>query len=205
MWDFTSIFGKISSMETSIKGTKTEKNLLKAFAGESQAKNRYTFFAKQARKDGYEQIAALFEETALNEEEHGKLFFRCLEGGPVEITATYPAGIIGTTAENLKAAAEGEYEEWTSLYPEFSAIAAEEGFPKVSMLFKLIAKIEADHEKRFRTLLKNLEENQVFEKGEKVFWICRKCGHVHFGNKALNNCPVCNHPMSYFELKAENY
>jgi len=192
-------------MEKSIKGTQTEKNLLKAFAGESQAKNRYTFFAKQAQKDGYEQIAALFAETALNEEEHGKLFFKCLEGGPVEITATYPAGIIGTTAENLNAAASGEHEEWTELYPEFSRIAAEEGFPKVSTLFKLIAKIEESHDNRFRKLLKNLEENQVFEKGEKVFWICRKCGHVHFGNKALNNCPVCGHPISYFEIKAENF
>jgi rubrerythrin len=192
-------------MEKSLKGSQTEKNLLKAFAGESQAKNRYTFFAKQARKDGYEQIAALFEETALNEEEHGKLFFKCLEGGPVEITATYPAGIIGTTAQNLDAAASGEHEEWTLLYPEFSRIAAEEGFPKVALLFKLIASIEESHDKRFRTLLKNLEENRVFEKGEKVFWICRKCGHVHFGTKALNNCPVCNHPTSYFEVKAENY
>ena len=192
-------------MEKSIKGTATEKNLLKAFAGESQAKNRYTFFAKQARKDGYEQIAALFEETALNEEEHGKLFFKWLEGGAVEITAAYPAGIIGTTKENLKAAADGENEEWTSLYPEFSRIAAEEGFPKVSMLFKLIAKIEEDHEKRYRRLFQNLEENKVFEKGDKVFWICRKCGHVHFGNKALNNCPVCGHPMSYFEVKADNF
>jgi rubrerythrin len=192
-------------MEKSIKGTATEKNLLKAFAGESQAKNRYTFFAKQAVKDGYEQIAALFKETALNEEEHGKLFFKCLEGGEVEITASYPAGTIGTTLENLKASASGENEEWTSLYPEFSRIAAEEGFQKVATLFKLISKIEEDHEKRFRKLLKNLEENQVFERGEKVFWICRKCGYVHFGTKALNNCPVCDHPMSYFELKAENY
>jgi rubrerythrin len=192
-------------MEKSIKGSQTEKNLLKAFAGESQAKNRYTFFAKQAQKDGYEQIAALFAETALNEEEHGKLFFKCLEGGGVEITATYPAGMIASTAENLKAAAAGEHEEWTELYPEFSRIAAEEGFPKVAMLFKLIAKIEESHDNRFRKLLKNLEENQVFEKGEKVFWICRKCGHVHFGNKALNNCPVCTHPMSYFEVKAENF
>jgi rubrerythrin len=192
-------------MEKSIKGTKTEKNLLKAFAGESQAKNRYTFFAKQARKDGYEQIAALFEETALNEEEHGKLFFKHLEGGPVEITATYPAGKIGTTAENLNAAAAGEHEEWTELYPEFSRIAAEEGFLKVSTLFKLIAGIEQNHDKRFSTLLKNLEENKVFEKGEKVFWICRKCGHVHFGTKALNICPVCAHPLAYFEMKVENY
>ncbi|MGA3014461.1 MAG: rubrerythrin [Bacteroidales bacterium] len=192
-------------MEKSIKGTKTEKNLLKAFAGESQAKNRYTFFAKQAQKEGYEQIAALFAETALNEEEHGKLFFKHLEGGPVEITATYPAGKIGTTAENLKAAAGGEHEEWTDLYPQFSTIAGEEGFPKVATLFKLIANIEADHEKRFLKLLKNMEENHVFERGEKVFWICRKCGHVHFGNKALNNCPVCGHPMAYFEMKSENY
>jgi rubrerythrin len=192
-------------MEKSIKGTKTEQNLLKAFAGESQAKNRYTFFAKAAKKEGYEQIAAIFAETALNEETHGKLFFKCLEGGPVEITATYPAGVIGTTAENLKAAASGENEEWTALYPEFSRIAAEEGFPKVATLFKLIAKIEASHDARFSKLLKNLEENRVFEKEEKVFWICRECGHVHFGTKALNNCPVCEHPMAYFELKAENY
>jgi len=192
-------------MEKSIKGTQTEKNLLKAFAGESQAKNRYTFFAKQARKDGYEQIAALFEETALNEEEHGKLYFKCLEGGPVEITATYPAGKIGTTAENLAAAAAGEHEEWTDLYPGFSKVAAEEGFPKVSLLFKLIAQVEESHDKRFSTLLKNIEENKVFEKGEKVFWICRKCGHIHFGNKALNVCPVCAHPLSYFEVKAENF
>jgi rubrerythrin len=192
-------------MEKSIKGTRTEQNLLKAFAGESQAKNRYTFFAKAARKEGFEQIAAIFEETALNEEEHAKLFFKFLEGGAVEITAMYPAGVIGTTAENLKASASGENEEWSSIYPEFSQIAAEEGFPKVATLFKLIAKIEESHENRFRKLFLNMEENKVFEKGEKVFWICRKCGHVHFGNKALNNCPVCNHPMSYFEVKAENY
>lgn len=193
------------SMEKSIKGTRTEQNLLKAFAGESQAKNRYQFFAKAAKKEGYEQISALFEETALNEEEHGKLFFKCLEGGMVEITAAYPAGVIGTTAENLQAAADGEHEEWTALYPEFSTIAAEEGFPKVATLFKLIAKIEADHEARFRKLYTNLMENKVFERGEKVFWICRKCGHVHFGNKALNNCPVCNHPTGYFEIKADNF
>ena len=189
----------------SLHGTQTEKNLLAAFAGESQARNRYTFFSSTAKKEGYEQIAAIFEETALNEEEHGKLFFKCLEGGPVEITATYPGGKIGTTPENLAAAAAGEHEEWTELYPESSRIAAEEGLPKVATLFKLIVNIETDHEKRFLKLLKNLEENQVFEKEEKVFWICRKCGHVHFGTKALNNCPVCTHPMSYFEVKAENY
>jgi rubrerythrin len=192
-------------MEKSIKGTRTEQNLLKAFAGESQAKNRYTFFSKVAQKEGYEQIAELFMETALNEEVHAKLFFKHLEGGAVEITAMYPAGSIGKTLDNLKAAAGGENEEWTSIYPEFAKIAAEEGFQKVSTLFKLIAKIEESHEARFKKLLKNLEENQVFERGEKSFWICRKCGHIHFGNKALNNCPVCDHPMAYFELKAENY
>lgn len=192
-------------MDKTIKGSRTEQNLLKAFAGESQARNRYTFFARQAKKDGFEQISAIFEETALNEEEHAKLFFKCLEGGPVEITATYPAGLIGTTAGNLKAAAAGEHEEWTGLYPEFSRIAAEEGFPKVAMLFKLIAKIEESHDKRFTKLLENLEGNKVFEKGEKVWWYCRKCGHLHYGTKALNKCPVCDHPAGYFELKAENY
>ncbi|MCX6252683.1 MAG: rubrerythrin family protein [Bacteroidetes bacterium] len=192
-------------MDKSIKGTKTEQNLLKAFAGESQAKNRYTFFSKVAKKEGYEQIAALFIETALNEESHAKLFFRHLEGGPVEITATYPAGMIGTTADNLRAAAMGENEEWTSLYPGFSKIAEEEGFHKVAILFRLISKIEESHEARFLKLLKNMEENRVFEKGEKVFWFCRKCGHIHYGTKALNNCPVCNHPMAYYEVKAENY
>jgi rubrerythrin len=192
-------------MEKSIKGTRTEQNLLKAFAGESQARNRYTFFAKAARKEGFEQIAALFEETALNEEEHGKLFFKQLEGGEVEITAAYPAGKIGTTAENLLAAANGENEEWTKLYPKFAEIALEEGFQKVSTLFKLIAKIEESHDNRFRKLLNNLEGNKVFEKEEKVLWYCRKCGYLHFGNKALNNCPVCDHPMAYFELKSENY
>jgi rubrerythrin len=192
-------------MEKSIKGTQTEKNLLKAFAGESQAKNRYTFFAKVAKKEGYEQIAAFFEETALNEESHAKIFFRFLEGGPVEITAIYPAGVIGTTPENLKASADGENEEHTALYPEFSRIAAEEGFQKISIIFKLIATIEAEHEKRFRKFLENIEQNKVFEREEKVFWVCRKCGYVHFGKKALNNCPVCDHPMAYFEMKAENY
>jgi rubrerythrin len=192
-------------MEKSIKGTHTEKNLLKAFAGESQAKNRYTFFAKQAQKEGFEQIAAFFSETALQEESHGKIFFRFLEGGPVEITATYPGGIIDNTAGNLKMASEGEHEEWTQLYPSFSEIAAEEGFPKIAMAFKLIAKIEEEHDKRFSRLLSNINENKVFEREDKVFWVCRKCGHIHYGRKALNNCPVCDHPMAYFEMKAENY
>ena len=189
----------------SIKGTQTEKNLLKAFAGESQAKNRYTFFAKQAKKDGYEQVSALFAETALNEEEHAKIFFKFLEGGDVEITAAYPAGMIAGTEENLKAAAMGENEEWTKLYPEFAEVAAQEGFKRISAAFKLIAKIEADHEARFLKLLGNLEEGRVFIRDEKIKWFCRKCGHVHFGEKALEKCPVCGHPQGYFEEKAENY
>jgi len=192
-------------MEKSIKGTLTEKNLLKSFAGESQAKNRYTFFSKQAKKEGFEQIAAIFAETALNEEQHAKTFFRFLEGGPVEITATYPAGIIGNTAQNLKAAADGEQEEWQLLYPEFSKVAANEGFQKIATAFKLISGIEAHHEKRYRKLLTNLEKNKVFEKEEKTYWICRKCGYIHYGTKALENCPSCQHPLGYFELLAENY
>ncbi len=189
----------------SIKGTQTEKNLLKAFAGESQAKNRYTFFAKQAKKDGYEQVSALFAETALNEEEHAKIFFKFLEGGDVEITAAYPAGMIAGTEENLKAAAMGENEEWTKLYPEFAEVAAQEGFKRISAAFKLIAKIEADHEARFLKLLGNLEEGRAFLRDEKISWVCRKCGHVHYGEKALEKCPVCGHPQGYFEEKAENY
>ncbi len=192
-------------MEKSIKGTKTEQNLLKSFAGESQAKNRYQFFAKQAKKDGYEQIAAIFEETALNEEQHAKIFFRFLEGGVVEITAAYPAGVIGKTAENLKAAAMGEHEEWEELYPEFARMAEEEGFPKIAIAFKLISRIEADHEARYLKLLNNIENDQVFSRDEKQTWVCRKCGHVHYGNKGLNKCPVCGHPLGYFEIKAENY
>jgi len=192
-------------MEKSIKGTLTEKNLLKSFAGESQAKNRYTFFSKQAGKEGYEQIAALFMETALNEEAHAKIFFRFLEGGPVEITATYPAGIIGPTAENLKAAADGEHEEWTELYPEFARIASEEGFSKVATAYKLIAQVEEHHENRYRKLLNNMEKNSVFEKEEKVYWICRKCGYIHLGAKALQNCPARQHPQAYFEILGENY
>ena len=192
-------------MEKSIKGTKTEKNLLKAFAGESQAKNRYTFFAKTAQKEGYEQIAALFMETAIQEEKHANIFFKFLEGGPVEITAIYPAGKISTTIENLKESAMGENEEWTILYPEFAKIAEEEGFPKVASKFKLIAKIEAEHEARYNKLLKNMETGKVFEKDAPVRWTCRKCGYVHEGTKALHTCPACEHPEAYFEVKAENY
>ncbi|HOV12044.1 MAG TPA: rubrerythrin family protein [Bacteroidales bacterium] len=192
-------------MFMSIKGTRTEKNLLKAFAGESQAKNRYTFFAKQAKKDGYEQIAEIFALTALQEESHAKVFFRFMEGGPVEITATYPAGMIGNTADNLVEAANGENEEWTEIYSEFAAIAEEEGFLQIATAFKLVAKIEAEHEARFLKLLRNVEDNRVFESEETEEWVCRKCGYVHTGKKALENCPVCKHPKAYFEKKATNY
>lgn len=189
----------------SIKGTKTEQNLLKAFAGESQARNRYTYFAKQAKKEGLEQIASLFEETALNEQEHAKRFFKFLEGGAVEITAMYPAGVIGSTLDNLKAAADGENEEWTELYPEFAKIAEEEGFKEVAMAFKMIAKVEKAHEDRYRKLYNNLEEGKVFKRGDKVVWKCRNCGFIHEGMVAPKLCPACQHPQSYFEIKEDNY
>jgi rubrerythrin len=171
----------------SIKGSKTEQNLLKAFAGESQARMRYDYFAKQAKKEGLEQISAIFEETSLNEREHAKRFFKFLEGGSVEITATYPAGKISTTLENLQAAAEGENEEWTALYPEFAKIAEEEGFKEVSMAFKLISKVEKAHEERYNTLYTNLIEGKVFEREGKIVWKCRNCGYLHEGNKAPQN------------------
>jgi len=189
----------------SIKGTQTEKNLLKSFAGESQAKNRYTFFAKAAKKEGFEQIAALFMETALQEEQHAKTFFNFLEGGMVEITASYPAGVIGTTEENLLAAAEGENEEWTLLYPQFAEIAEKEGFKKIATAFKLIAKVEKEHEERYLKLYERVKNETVFNREEEIEWTCRKCGYVHKGKKALNNCPVCNHPQAYFEERGENY
>ena len=192
-------------MEKSIKGTKTEQNLLKAFAGESQARSRYTFFASKAKKEGFEQIAAVFAETAEQEKEHAETFFKFLERGMVEITASYPAGVIGTTAENLKAAAEGENEEWTDLYPHFAQIAEEEGFPKVAVAFKMVAKVEAEHEARYRKLLDRVLEGKVFEREEEIEWQCRNCGYVHKGKKALQNCPACNHPQSYFEPKKNNY
>jgi len=188
-----------------LQGTKTEQNLLKAFAGESQARMRYDYFAKQAKKDGLEQMSSIFEETALNEKEHAKRFFRFLEGRPVEITATYPAGKIGTTAENLKAAAMGENEEWTELYPEFAKIAEEEGFSEVASAFKFIAKVEEEHERRYLKLLKNLEEGKVFEKDGVVIWKCRNCRYIHEGQKAPDKCPACLHPKAYFEIKEENY
>jgi rubrerythrin len=189
----------------SIKGSKTEQNLLKAFAGESQARMRYDYFAKQAKKEGLEQISAIFEETSLNEREHAKRFFKFLEGGPVEITATYPAGIIGTTLENLKAAAEGENEEWTSLYPEFARIADGEGYKEVAIAFKMITKVEKTHEDRYRTLYDNLESGKVFKRGDKVIWKCRNCGYLHEAASAPQICPACLHPQSYFEIKESNY
>lgn len=189
----------------SLKGTRTEQNLLKAFAGESMARNRYDFYAKQAKKEGLEQIAAIFEETADNERSHAKQFFRFLEGGMLEITATYPAGVIGTTLENLKAAAEGENEEWTHLYPEFARIAREEGFKEVEVAFRIIAKVEKAHEERYVKLYDNLESGKVFERAEKVVWKCRVCGYLHEGKKPPLNCPACHHPQAYFELEATNF
>ncbi len=192
-------------MEKSVKGTETEKNLLKAFAGESQAKNRYTFFSKAAKEDGFEQIAEIFMTTALQEEQHAKQFFRFLEGGMVEITASYPAGVIGTTAENLKAAAMGEHEEWSELYPHFADIAEKEGFTRIATAFKMVAKVEVEHEKRYKRLLEKVEKDKVFERDEEIEWVCRKCGYVHKGKKPPKNCPVCQHPQAYFEEKANNY
>lgn len=192
-------------MSKSLKGTKTEQNLLKSFAGESQAKNRYEFFAKVARKEGYVQIANIFQETACQEKEHAKRFFKFLEGGMVEITAMYPAGVIGTTIENLKAAAEGENEEWTELYPHFAEVAIEEGFPAVATAFKAIAQVEAEHEKRYLKLLQNITEEKVFAKDEKVVWECINCGYVYESAKALKNCPACLHSIEHMQIRAENY
>jgi rubrerythrin len=192
-------------MTNSLKGTKTELNLMKAFAGESQARNRYEFFAKAAKKEGYEQIAAFFQETANQEKEHAKRFFKFLEGGFPEFTASYPAGVIGTTKENLKAAAEGENEEWTDLYPAFAAIAKEEGFSEISVAFRMIAKVEAEHERRYLKLLQNISEDKVFMKEGKVWWQCMNCGFVYESEKALENCPACLHPKAYMQLRQENY
>ena len=189
----------------SIKGTRTEKNLLAAFAGESQARNRYTYFASAAKKAGFEQIAAIFLETAENEKEHAKRFFKLLEGGEVEIQAAYPAGIIGDTAANLKAAADGELMEWSSLYIDAANIAREEGFEKVASQFNEIAKIEKHHEARYRKLLDNLNIDMVFKKDKTVVWKCRNCGYVIEGRVAPKKCPACEHPQAYFEIKADNY
>ncbi|WP_018247234.1 rubrerythrin [Orenia marismortui] len=189
----------------SVKGTKTEKNLLKAFAGESQARTRYTYFASQAKKEGYRQIANIFLETARNEKEHAKRFFKFLEGGDVEITAAYPAGVIGTTEENLEAAAAGENEEHTELYPHFADVAEEEGFAEIAAVFRKIAEVEVEHEKRYLKLLKNVREEKVFAKDETVRWKCDNCGYVHEGEEAPKKCPACAHPQEFFELKEKNY
>ncbi|MBG0858611.1 MAG: rubrerythrin family protein [Bacteroidales bacterium] len=192
-------------MEKSIKGTKTEQNLMKAFAGESQARNRYEFFASKAKKEGYEQIAAVFQETANQEKEHAKRFFSFLEGGMAEITASYPAGTIGSTKENLKASAEGENEEYTNLYLMFAETARAEGFPEVSTAFKMIAKIEAEHERRYLKLLQNISEDQVFMKKGKVWWKCLNCGYVYESEKAMEICPACQHPKAFMQIREENY
>ncbi|MCK5029953.1 MAG: rubrerythrin family protein [Thermoplasmatales archaeon] len=188
-----------------IKGTQTEKSLLAAFAGESQARNRYTFYASKAKKEGYEQIAVLFQETADNEKEHAEIFFKHLQGGEVEIIAGYPSGVIGTTKENLLAAAEGEKMEWGTLYPAFAETAEKEGFPEVAASFIIISEVEAYHEKRYRKLLQNVEQGKVFKKDTAVKWECRNCGYVHEGPEAPKMCPACKHPQSYYEIWVENY
>lgn len=188
-----------------MKGSETEKNLLKAFAGESQARNRYTFFASVAKKEGYEQIAEIFKETADNEKEHAEIFFKYLKGGDTEIQASYPAGRIGTTSENLLAAADGEKMEWGTLYPEFEKVAREEGFDDVADSFKEIGEVEAYHENRYRKLKENVDEGKVFKKEEPVKWKCRNCGYVHEGADAPDVCPACKHAQSYYEIWVENY
>jgi len=189
----------------SVKGTKTEKNLLTAFAGESQARNRYTYFASQAKKEGYEQIAAIFIETADNEKEHAKRLFKFLEGGEVEIRASYPAGMIGDTKENLRGAAAGENYEYTKMYPEFARIAEEEGFSEIAAVFRAIAVAEKQHEKRYLSLLENIEKDRVFKREKVVRWKCRNCGYVYEGTEPPEKCPACAHPGAYFELLIENY
>jgi rubrerythrin len=189
----------------SVKGTETEKNLLASFAGESQARNRYTFFASRSKKDGYEQISDIFTETAANEKEHAEVFFKYLEGGTVEITADYPAGIIGTTAQNLLASAEGEKLEWGTLYPNFALKAEEEGLLGVAASYREIAEVESYHERRYRKLLENVEKDAVFKKGVVVKWKCGNCGYVHEGKEAPKECPACKHAQSYYELWVENY
>ncbi len=189
----------------SVKGTKTEQNLLKSFAGEGQARTRYTFFASKAKKEGFEQIAGVFAETADQEKEHAERFFKFLEGGMLEITAAYPAGRIGTTSENLLAAANGEYEEWHDLYSEFAKVADSEGFPDIAETWRRIAMVEAEHERRYRVLLGRVVEDKVFERAEPIDWQCRNCGYVHHDKKAPELCPACQHPKAYYEPKKENY
>jgi rubrerythrin len=188
-----------------LKGSQTEKNLLSAFAGESQARNRYTYFASKAKKEGYVQIANIFEETANQEKEHAKRFFKFLEGGEVEITGAFPAGVIGTTLENLKAAAAGEHYEHTEMYPEFAKIAREEGFDKIALVFEKVSVAEKQHEKRYRDLATNIEAGTVFKKDKKVTWRCLNCGYLHEGDEAPETCPACAHPQAHFELLGENW
>ena len=192
-------------MGKSIKGTQTEKNLLTSFAGESQARMRYTYFASAAKKEGYEQISAIFPETAEQEKEHAKRMFKWLEGGKVEITASYPAGVIGTTLDNLKAAAAGENEEWTMDYPKFADVADAEGFPEIAAMYRNIAIAEKGHEERYLAFVKNIEAGKVFAKDEEIVWQCRNCGYIHVGKEAPEVCPACLHPQAYFEVKKENW
>jgi rubrerythrin len=196
---------KGGNLMASVKGTQTEKNLLASFAGESQARNRYTYFAKQAKKEGYEQIADIFLETAENEKEHAKLFFKMLEGGDLEITAAYPAGVIGETAANLAASAAGENMEWTKLYKEAGDVAEQEGFEEIAALFRNISKVEAKHEERYRTILARVQNGTVFKRDAPTKWKCRNCGYIHEGPEAPEICPTCRHPKAYFEVRAENF
>ena len=192
-------------MEKSIKGTQTEQNLLKSFAGESQARMRYDYFSKQAKKEGYEQISAIFEETALNEKEHAKRFFKFLEGGNLKISASFPAGKIGTTLENLKESTKGENEEWSEIYPNFAKTAEEEGFQDIATAFEKIGEVEKAHEERYKKLYLNLKEEKIFKLNETIIWKCRNCGYLHEGNSAPEECPACLHPQSYFQIKETNY
>ncbi|MBN2171814.1 MAG: rubrerythrin family protein [Candidatus Krumholzibacteriota bacterium] len=189
----------------SVKGTRTEKNLLTAFAGESQARNRYTYFASAARKEGFVQIADIFAETADQEKEHAKRFFKFLEGGEVEVRASFPAGVIGTTVENLREAADGEHHEWETMYPDFAAVAREEGFEAVAKVFEAVSVAEKQHEKRYRDLMANIEAGRVFKRGEPVVWRCRNCGYLHTGTAAPSKCAACAHPQAHFELLGENW
>ena len=188
-----------------LAGSRTEKNLLAAFAGESQARNRYTYFASQAKKDGFIQIAHVFEETADQEKEHAKRFFKFLGGGEVEIQCVFPAGTIGTTFQNLLAAADGEHEEWTTMYPGFAKVAREEGFDAVAMIFEKVSVAEKQHDRRYRAFAANIENDRVFKRDQPVVWRCLNCGYVHSGPEAPAACPACAHPQAYFELLGENW
>jgi len=192
-------------MSKSLKGTQTEKNILTAFAGESQARNRYSYFASKAKKEGYVQIAAIFEETANQEKEHAKRLFKLLEGGEVEISGAFPAGVVGTTLDNLKESAAGENHEHTVMYPEFAATARQEGFGEIAAIFEAIAVAEKQHEKRYLDLMNNIKEGKVFKREQPVVWRCRNCGYLHEGTEAPEECPACAHPQAHFELLGENY